>query len=477
MRTDGGDHIARHLVFSLAVLAVTLVAYAALCAGPPSRADGSQQNAIHSDDRVAGAITFTPVFTAYVPIVRISTIFTVHFPIIAMSAGTSLVNQGLQGGWAIDDSGHLNFPHGLQNQLPLIASAGAGWVRINFRLGSCYSNWTAPGCNGATALEQYDVLVDDARSRGLRVLGLLSNESWQGKQPEWTANSAEISGGNGDNSYLSTFSQQVAVVLAKHFQGRIDTWEVWNEPNAWTANPDSGIYEGGTFLYPSNFAWLLSHVYEDTRLVGIPGVWFISGGIFGHDIGGASRMIEGIPVLLRGDYQASDQGAAGPLAALPVSTASSGAAYLANTYQQGQLNAQWNRVRTMWGSYPLDAVGQHLYLDQGGETSSAKIRSYLDDLRNVYVAFEGSATARKIVMTEIGWSTAFVSEAVQAKNLQTAYSTFKATSFLANAYWFAIQDVPEANLYYGLQTGGSDVDGHKGTPKPAFEVNQLYTGF
>jgi len=46
-----------------------------------------------------------------------------------------LGNQGLQGGWVISNNGDVNFPHSLQNQLPLIQEAGAGWIRIGFRLG------------------------------------------------------------------------------------------------------------------------------------------------------------------------------------------------------------------------------------------------------------------------------------------------------------------------------------------------------
>lgn len=460
-----------------AVLAVTLASYAAFSTSLSGRADNGPQNTGNSPYVAGSNSTFTPVFTTYLPIIRSSTVVTTYVPIIATSASGLQANQGLQGGWAINDNGGLTFPHALQNQLPLIASAGAGWVRINFRLGSCYSNWTAAGCNGSTALEQYDILVNDARSRGLRVLGLLSNESWPLPQPEWTANNAEIAGGNGDNPYLAAFSQQAAVVLSRHFQGRIDTWEVWNEPNAWTSNPSPGIYVGGTFMYPSNFAWLLTHVYEDTRLAGVSGVQFISGAVFGHDPGGLNRTIQGVDVLMRGDYRAARRSDAGPLSEAPTSTVPSGAEYLTNTYQQGQLNAGWNRVRARWGSYPLDTIGQHLYIDQGEETSSTKIRAYLDDVRKAYVAFEGSATARKTVITEVGWSTAFVSEAVQASNLQTAYSTFETTSYLTNAYWFAIQDVPEANLYYGLQTGGGTGDGYQGEPKPSFRMHQTYAAY
>jgi hypothetical protein len=162
-------------------------------------------------------------------------------------------NQGLQGGWVISNSGQINFPHALQNQLPLIQQAGAGWVRIGFRLGNCYSNWIDTGCNGTKALDQYDQVIQDAQNRGLHVLGLINNESWLGNQSLWTANNAENAGGNGDNPYMQELSQNAAVVLAKHYSGIINTWEVWNEPNAWTANPSPGVYTGGNYIYPSNF--------------------------------------------------------------------------------------------------------------------------------------------------------------------------------------------------------------------------------
>src|SRR5713101_7915990 len=109
-------------------------------------------------------------------------------------------NQGLQGGWVSSDGGEIDLPHALHNQLPLIQQAGAGWIRVGFRLGRCYSDWTSRGCNGLTALQQYDQVISDAQSRGLKILGLINSESWTGGQTAWTANNAEHTGGNGDNA-------------------------------------------------------------------------------------------------------------------------------------------------------------------------------------------------------------------------------------------------------------------------------------
>ena len=55
-----------------------------------------------------------------------------------------------QSGWAIDNTGKIGFRHSLSSQFVLMQSAGAGWVRVNFRLGGCFKTWTtdvkvAPG--------------------------------------------------------------------------------------------------------------------------------------------------------------------------------------------------------------------------------------------------------------------------------------------------------------------------------------------
>ncbi len=46
----------------------------------------------------------------------------------------ALGNQGLQGGWVISNSGDINFLHSLKSQLPATQEAGAGWLRIGFRI-------------------------------------------------------------------------------------------------------------------------------------------------------------------------------------------------------------------------------------------------------------------------------------------------------------------------------------------------------
>jgi Glycosyl hydrolase catalytic core len=147
------------------------------------------------------------------------------------------------------------------------------------------------------------------------------------------------------------------------------------------------------------------------------------------------------------------------------SSVPSGASYLCDTYQMGTAEAGWTV-----GAYPLDAVGQHLYINYNTTTTSSNIATYLSDVRNAYLAYEGGATTKTTQVTEVGWSTASVSARVQAQNLQTAFATFKSATYVARAYWFDVQDIPEGSLYYGLVNTS-------GTQKQAFGAYQKYATY
>ncbi|GAC1637837.1 MAG: hypothetical protein NVS4B8_03100 [Herpetosiphon sp.] len=331
------------------------------------------------------------------------------------------IGQGLQIGAVIDDAGRILIT---DRQLDAIAQSGAKWIKINFRLGR-FQNWTETTTFGYSALSLYDQIVSRAQLRNLQVLGELSNESWPGWLAMWQVNNAETTPGNGNNKYLSDFATYAAGVLAQHYQatGQITNWEVWNEPNLPL-----------TYLYPSNFAWLLTDVHQAFKLAGADSASVVSGGI------------------------ATLQDNTGALTSV-----SSGADYLTATYRQGQVLANWNAIKAADGSYPLDNVGQHLYIDPYTTTSAANVKLALDLIHNAYVAAEGGATNKMIVMTEFGWETNNVPEAVQADNLQITNTQFKATSFFLNGYWFFLQDEPGAVLYYGLLRSDA-------TQKPAWNA-------
>jgi len=351
---------------------------------------------------------------------------TLRFP--SAAGAVTRGNQGLQYGAVIDNTGNILL---MDEALDKLAASGTGWLRINFRLGNGYFlDWTDTTAHGYSALDRYDLIVNNARMHGLQVLGELSNEAWNGWLSMWQANNAEVSGGNGDNTYLQEFSRKAAVILAQHFAGRINTWEIWNEPS-----------QSATYLYPSNFAQLLAHVYSDTRAAGITTATFVSGGI------------------------TSLQDSKGR-----ITSASSGAEYLKNVYAQGKQRAGWETIKATYGSYPLDHVGQHIYVDGFARTTSIHIRTALKLMHDAYVQSEGGSTTKKTVLTEFGWATNNVSEGTQANNLQTAYTEYKNTPYVLNAYWFFVRDEAAPQLYFGLLRPDS-------SQKPSWAAYQTYATY
>jgi hypothetical protein len=196
-----------------------------------------------------------------------------------------------------------------------------------------------------TALGIYDDVVTKARAANLQVLGLLSSESMRGDQSEWLANNAEQLGGDGDNAYIRRFGRDVAGALARHFADRVTAWEIWNEPNAWTQEMAPGVFSGGSFVYPSNFPWLLKRSYaaiKEEQPTNSSTV--LSGGLFGLDGSGppAIQGIKGASLVSGRDITCA-------------SNVSSGADYLCLTYTAGVSKAGWRAP-----DYPLDRIGQHL---------------------------------------------------------------------------------------------------------------------
>jgi hypothetical protein len=333
--------------------------------------------------------------------------------------------QGLQPGAPMGDNGEIFFSNDVAAR---IAASGAGWVRLNFRLGPNFSDWTSISNLDFSALSRYDIIVDNALNNDLQVLGLLCNEAWNTTNVpgDWQANNAEVASGNGDNAYIQDFDTYAAQVLIPHFAGKINHWEVWNEPNA-----------SLTFTYPSNFAWLLRRVYIAAQESGVPDLTILSGG------------------LLSTHSQTSTT----------LTPANTGADYLRDTYNQGKLNADWEMIKSNFGSYPLDVIGQHLYIDQWGRTKASRIAQAVSLVHDAYVDGEGGDTNKTTHVTEMGWATNMVSERIQAGNLTTAYNQLKKLAYTPLTYWFFLQDVPVANLFHGLLR--SD-----GTLKPSWDAYQ-----
>ena len=391
----------------------------------------------------------------------------VSFVVVAGSPGrraeAAQYQQGLQDGWAFDNSGNTAGPDLLLAQFGFMQQAGAGWVRIHFRLGDCFSAWDTPGCrsDGKTARDLYDEVVNAALKHNLKVLGLLTHESWRGAgghQADWNANNVENGGVDGNNIYIQDFANRAAGLLSAHFKGRVDAWELWTKPNAWIDNAGTA-YSGGTFVYPSNYAQMLKQTGAAIRTAN-SNATFISGGLLGHDVGVRHQG-------LQGTYS-------GKPADCP-STLPSGGEYLCAVYNMGRTKAGWR------SESPFDHVGQHVYLKQGTSVTSDDLTRYLEDVRKVYLTYGREPTSKQTHVTAFGWTTASVSANIQAQNLRTAYRTFQTKSlsrggYVARAYWFRTRDLgnPASNPGYFDYYGLVDVAGRLKSAFSAYQKNANY---
>jgi hypothetical protein len=132
--------------------------------------------------------------------------------------------------WPVADSGQKGLqvhPNELPGQVQTIATAGTNWVRLEFQMEP----------DGSLDLDKYDDIVDSVCLSGTAVLGLV----------DYATVPDDLDGDgsadyNDPEDYLAhqqRFTETVQV-LAKHFQGRIGHWEIWNEENGqqWHIRPE-----------------------------------------------------------------------------------------------------------------------------------------------------------------------------------------------------------------------------------------------
>ena len=306
-----------------------------------------------------------------------------------------------------------------------VGEAGSLHVRIDFHLVHDTS-WT-PAEYGA-----YDAAIGAFCGVHVDVLGLVGPGvvSPLTDPRTWSANNAEQTGGDGDNPFMRQFAARVLDLVGR-YHSCVHTWELWNEPNVGAAGAT------GTYIYPSNFAAMLADTYALVKKA-YPDVTLVSGGILSVDGGGH------------------------------VDPRNSGADYLRQTYFMGlQVAHTWDAVRAQFGGNPLDVVGQHLYLDQGGLVDTQHIIDAYRYMHDAYAAFGDGATP--IYMTEGAWSTGTVSPALQALNLDMLYSMSEnpLVPYVARVYWYLLRDGGSPDQAYGLETAD-------GQPKPSFDRFRAY---
>jgi hypothetical protein len=343
---------------------------------------------------------------------------------------TAATIGSLDEGWAVDGSGNVILTPA---QVAATDNTGARYVRVNFRIGSA-ADWS-----DSARLAAYDTVINNYQLAGIQVLGLITQEATHSTQTDWVANNHEVSGGNGDNSFISnTYVQGAVKPLLAHFADRVKLWELWNEPNAYQSCAGN-VCSGGSFIYPSNFAALLDDAYVAVKDpapagLGLSDVTLISGGLFGHSIGGV------------------------------LTPTNAGADYLKNVFTMGiSTVGSWAAFAAAHGGrYPLDAIGQHLYIDQNLITTTTDVATYYGWMRAAVAPFE---TPPPTYLTEGAWSTANVPQDVQAENLDLLFGATRDVGYVPLLTWFELQDVPQNSLYFGL----ADVNL---APKPSYSHYQ-----
>jgi hypothetical protein len=339
---------------------------------------------------------------------------------------------GADNGWTVDhSSGSILLTSTVANQM---AKGQTGWIRIEMYLVNGHSTWDS------TVLGYYDSAVNNARNAGIQVLMLIDGGSWPGGQSAWCSNNWELNTNfNGDNPYVGAFATNAVVPIVQHFHDRVKFFEIWNEPNSWTAKPtnvvcscNNGIgtnYSGGSFIYPSNYGWLLARSWEAAHIThALNDVTLFFGGVFGHD---------------------------------PADYSSAGAQYVDDTYSTGtnrSKGASFYYTKTNDDmAFPLDGIGQHLYIYQGGTVNTNTFRQYEDWVHQACTKYEGTSTAKKTFITEFGWQTTNsvnttdgVGQAVQETNLIYSFSTIQATPYVQMAIWFQWSDNVAGKMYYGV---------------------------
>jgi murein DD-endopeptidase MepM/ murein hydrolase activator NlpD len=273
------------------------------------------------------------------------------------------------------------------------------WVRINFMRGP----WPSPDDPGWQAA--YDEIVNRYVARGIQVYGLVGHDAvlesagslFQDDPP----NNAQVPQAL---AWIETYVRNFVSVV-EHFQGRVRWFESFNEPNNW--------HDGRPWVTPYWFAKMLGDLYQAVRLDRRLDVTLVSGPILSHN----NNDVEN-------EY-------------------SIGSRYLLDTFRAGKLQHGWENIRATGGSYPLDGVGYHLYVDQGPEKSADDIartlRTYVDSVFRIMTLQDNLASLKKIYISEVGWQS-LVGEEKQAENLQVALNTLRNDPRIGAAVWFSTQD-------------------------------------
>ena len=142
----------------------------------------------------------------------------------------------------------LMSPADLERQLDAVGGTGASWLRVPF-------NWSMiEATQGTYDWTRFDRVVDRARAHGLTVLANLAYA------PDWArANGTTSTGPPRRGRDYAAFARAAAT----HFDGRVEHWEVWNEPNLIRFFGGSRTHKNA----PEKYTRLLKKAYRSIKAV------------------------------------------------------------------------------------------------------------------------------------------------------------------------------------------------------------------
>lgn len=129
---------------------------------------------------------------------------------------------------------------GIANQLSFDAATRAGQLDRLGKLGTRLVRrdflWAdLEPAAGQFAFDAEDAAVDDSRARGVTTIGILAYDT------PWASPDGDVDTPP-DPATFAAFAE----ATARHFAGRVDAWEIWNEPNVgyrfWKPREDGAAY-------------------------------------------------------------------------------------------------------------------------------------------------------------------------------------------------------------------------------------------
>ena len=318
-----------------------------------------------------------------------------------------------QGGIGLDVGQPINPSTGdinLGTDTGIVGATCTPWVRINFILGPWSSPTDQTLFGGRTWQQAYDEIIDAFVAKGIQVYGLIGAEAYT-----YPADTLEQYPGDSVSAeawiqgYVYNFVQIVDM-----FKDRVRVFESFNEPNNWTHSSTAIVHEGW-------FAKMLQEIYLNTKYYNnhnLDSLWqvtLVSGALFTFDL-------------------------------------NTGGQYIEDTYWYGKNVWAWDWMRQNVGTYPLDGLGQHIYVEQASSSVTAvttAMNTNLNDFWNKAYTYEDDLS-KQIWISEFGWESGTYGESFQAQNLLTGFSVLQNDSRVRLSLWFTQMDFPGTSwgLYY-----------------------------